>query len=283
VWWFFGVVYLLTLALFIPVIRSGKGISTPTNLLLMAAITWVPSLAGVLFVCLTRDRFDRRDFWRRTLRLPPGRWGAVLASLAIFPMLVFISYALACALDGSRMTFAYASELVQDRKMLVQFLLVELIFGAISEELGWRGYALDELEVKWSPLAASLALGFVWALWHTPAFLVPGLSQYAMGGVFSLPYLSFFISVIFGSVMITRAYHLTRRSILVSGILMHFMYNLSITLLAGSFGDFSVPPGYWMVMPLVFGLAAAGSVLLWKPGASGLADLGRLDVSPKAG
>jgi uncharacterized membrane protein len=54
----------------------------------------------------------------------------------------------------------------------------------------------------------------------------------------------------------------------VAGILMHFMYNLSITLLAGNFGGFSVPASYWIVTPIVFFLAAAGSVLLPRPGAT---------------
>ena len=55
VWWFFGVVYLLTILLVLPILRSGDGISTPGNLLRMAAITWLPSLVGILFIYLTRD------------------------------------------------------------------------------------------------------------------------------------------------------------------------------------------------------------------------------------
>ena len=267
VWWFFGVVYLLTILLVLPILRSGEGIATPGNLLRMAAITWLPSLAGILFIYVTRDARGRRDFWRRTLRLPRERRRAVVAAVAVFPLLVLVAYGLACALDDVRMTFAYARGLAGDWRLMLQFLLVELIFGALSEELGWRGYALDELEKKWSPLAASLVLGWIWALWHTPAFLIPGLAQYEMGGVLSLPYLSFTLSVVAGSVIITRAYHATGRSILAAGILMHFMFNLSISLLAGSFGSFSAPPSYWITMPLVFSLAAVGSVLLGNPGA----------------
>jgi membrane protease YdiL (CAAX protease family) len=280
VWWFFGVVYMLTAALVLPILRSGQGVSTPANLLFMAAITWLPSLVGVVFIYLTRGRKGRRDFWQRTLHWPPQRWGASIASLAVLPALVFAAYALACSLSGTSLTFAFAQELSQDWRLFLQFLLVELIFGAVSEELGWRGYALDELEKKWSLLVASLVLGCLWALWHTPAFLIPGLSQYEMGGVFSLPYLSFTISVVCGSVIITRAYHLTGRSILVAGILMHFMFNLSITLLAGNFGSFSVPPSYWIVMPVVFFLAALGSVLLWRPRALRMNDASRLDAAP---
>jgi len=100
VWWFFSVVYLVTAVLFIPIIRSGKGISTPTNIILMGAITWVPSLTGILFIYLTRDRIGERDFWRRTLHWPRKRSGAAVASLAVFPVLVFLSYGLACALEA---------------------------------------------------------------------------------------------------------------------------------------------------------------------------------------
>ena len=282
VWWFFSVVYLLTAVLFVPIIRSGKGISTSTNVLIMAAITWLPSLTGILFIYLTRDRSGRQDFWKRTLHWPRRCWGAVSASLAVLPVLVFISYALACALDGASMTFSYWHELTHNRGLFLQFLFVEFIFGAVSEELGWRGFALDELEKKWSPLVASVVLGCLWALWHTPAFLIPGLSQHAMGGVFSWPYVSFVISVVFGCVITTRAYHLTGRSILVAGILMHFMYNASIILLSGNFGGFSVPPSYWSVAPVVFFLAAAGSVLLRKPGAASGAHFWRVDALPEA-
>jgi uncharacterized protein len=268
VWWFFSLVYLLTAMLFIPIIRSEKGISTPGNIILMAVIAWVPSLTGIVFVYLTRDSTGQRDFWRRTLHWPRKRRAAVVASLAVFPALVFISYALACVLSGTNMTFAFASELAHNGKLLLQFLLVEIIFGAVSEELGWRGYALDELEKKCSPLVASVVLGLFWALWHTPAFVIPGLSQYEIGGVFSWPYVSFVTAVVFGCVITSRAYHVTGRSILVAGIWMHFMYNLSITLLAGNFGGFSVPDSYWIVSPVVFFLAAAGSVLLSRPGAA---------------
>ena len=41
--------------------------------------------------------------------------------------------------------------------------------GAICEELGWTGYALDPLQRKYGVLLAALIIGAVWALWHIPA------------------------------------------------------------------------------------------------------------------
>ncbi len=51
---------------------------------------------------------------------------------------------------------------------LIPTLMLFLLFfvGAISEELGWSGYALDPLQARWGMLRAGLILGVVWAVWH---------------------------------------------------------------------------------------------------------------------
>src|SRR5690606_41570534 len=46
-----------------------------------------------------------------------------------------------------------------------------------DEDLGWRGYALSRALTRWSPVATSLILGPIWALWHLPMALVPGTAQ----------------------------------------------------------------------------------------------------------
>ncbi|NTU75447.1 MAG: CPBP family intramembrane metalloprotease [Anaerolineaceae bacterium] len=247
IWGFFAAVYLVSALLWMPVVLSGKGMSTLLNTLLIGLITFVPSVTGILFTYLVKDREGRRDFWRRAFRWPRMSKKLAFAALLIFPALNIGTYVLALLLAGRAVTFPAAAQLFTSLPLLVQFLVVEITFGALSEELGWRGYVLDELQARWSPLISALVLGVLWALWHTPAFLVPGMGQYNMGGVFSVPYLSFILSVIMASVVQTWFYNRSGRSILLAGFMLHFLANLSLTLMSGIFERFSMPDGYYLL------------------------------------
>ena len=54
---------------------------------------------------------------------------------------------------------------------LLKFLAI--LVGALGEELGWSGYAIDPLQQRWNALKASLVLGWVGVAWHiVPLLLV---------------------------------------------------------------------------------------------------------------
>lgn len=52
-------------------------------------------------------------------------------------------------------------------------LAAALPFGPLGEELGWRGFLLDELLVSRGAVVAALIVGFVWTFWHLPVFWAP--------------------------------------------------------------------------------------------------------------
>jgi len=62
----------------------------------------------------------------------------------------------------------------------VLFLSIGAIFGGL-EEIGWRGYAQDSLQRRFSVLGASLIIGVFWALWHLPLFFMEGTYQAGLG------------------------------------------------------------------------------------------------------
>ena len=102
-------------------------------------------------------------------------------------------------------------------------LLPLLILGPLSEEIGWRGYALERLQTRWNALISSLIIGLVWALWHLPLFLMVGTSQHELG----LSFLGFLIGIMANSIFYTLLYNNTKHS-LWSAILFHWLFTYAM-------------------------------------------------------
>lgn len=56
------------------------------------------------------------------------------------------------------------------------FLFVLFFIGAIGEETGYTGYAIDPLQERFGALSASLIIGLPWAIWHYPSIIQQGHS-----------------------------------------------------------------------------------------------------------
>ena len=100
------------------------------------------------------------------------------------------------------------SEMLTSSGMLIPlFLLMFFLGGGLDEEIGWRGYALDRIQSKYSALAASLFLGVFWIVWHLPVFFLQGTNQAL------IPFWLFIVTVIPMGVMMTWVYNNTNKSI----------------------------------------------------------------------
>jgi hypothetical protein len=99
------------------------------------------------------------------------------------------------------------------------------VFAGAWEELGWRGFALPRLLKRVSPLAASLGVGVLWAVWHIPLF---------MSG--ELPWADA-ASLVVLSILFTAVFVRTKQSVLIA-FLMHAAFNaaggIAILLFEGS-------------------------------------------------
>ena len=270
IWIFFVAVYLVSGLLYSLILVSGSGIYTIQNKILMVCVAFTPSVMGIIFVILSWDRPARRDFWRRVFLWPKVRAYVIFLSLCLMPALNFIAYIAATTLSGEPFVFQYGTRMLTQLPLLLQFLVVEFFLGAVSEELGWRGYALDELQTRYSALTSSLIIGVIWAFWHTPAFFIPGLSQYEFGGIFSWNYLCMMIVVPAGSILHTWSYNNSEGSILVAGVLMHFTQNAALIFLSGIFDQFSTPTLFWPILTCLVLIVTA--IIVRRFGAATLAD-----------
>lgn len=237
VWTFFAATYVASWLIWLPpIVWQGE----EPNLLLVVLGAFVPSLMGIVFTYLTHDRAGRREFWRRVIdpRRIGWRWLAVIA--LVFPAVHGLTMAAYTLLGGSPPSLAEAARTLVNPGLMLQIVLANLIVSGFSEELGWRGYALDRLQPQWGALGASLRLGVVHSLWHLPLFFIPGITQGEMG-LFSPGAVVFLLGGPAGAVIFTWVYNNTGRSIL-SAVLVHFMINLCLDVLLGL--QAALPTGY---------------------------------------
>jgi len=94
----------------------------------------------------------------------------------------------------------------------------------LGEEYGWRGFALPRLQEQFGSLGASIAMGFLWASWHFPMFIVPGSPQYTDS--FFSSFSAYLLLVTFWSIIMTMLYNRTKGSVLVC-MLFHAFINIA--------------------------------------------------------
>lgn len=137
--------------------------------------------------------------------------------------------------------------------------LVSSIVHAVAngEELGWRGYALVQLQERHNALTASLILGLIWFVFHIPIMLTVG----GVGGSQTLDNaLPFLVGVLALSVIITWIFNTTRGSMLPI-ILLHGAYNTWPDLFTMTSGN----PALAWVATAISVLLAVIVVLLFEP------------------
>jgi uncharacterized protein len=176
------------------------------------ALAFVGTFTGPMFAAfLLSNRAERRDLLARMFLGRMAPW--VYLAAVLLPPVAILAVTLASsdeAIPVSRWGL-YAGS-------FVPFLVLGSVAGPWGEEPGWRGYALQRLLVRSSPVRASLLLGVIWALWHLPIVLcVPAFRGGMSVGAFVPAYvatacaLSFFMTWLYcgsgGSVLATIMAH----------------------------------------------------------------------------
>ncbi len=133
----------------------------------------------------------------------------------------------------------------------VQPLALTLVLAAlvIGEEVGWRGFALPRLQQRFSPLVSSLILGVLWAVWHLPNALIPGLDYY----FYAFP--QFLIYVVAMTVLFTWLANNTKGSVLIAWIF-HAAINAS-----GAFFPLGDNVRQWTLSGIVYAVVAVVVVI----------------------
>lgn len=210
-----------------------------------------PSLAALLVSILACGPRGLLDFLKE--RLDPRGNPLVYAVALFFIPVLLLSLRGIHALAFPDFSLEMPALKGQGLNILIGFLMA-LTFGPLAEELGWRGFALPELQKKMNPLLASLILGLIWWAWHLPSLLIPAY-QWAVGAMPVLPYLALIMP---GSVLGAWIYNQSHDSVL-PAILFHGSMNFCMGLLG-----FSSPYFFPLLLGGLWGTAILVSII-WGP------------------
>jgi membrane protease YdiL (CAAX protease family) len=167
-------------------------------------------------------RFWSREVgWRRGLRT----WGLMVLT---FVAMSLVTAGLNHLLAPERSFEWVRVPIFSPAFPLVLFASVFLDIGGVTEETGWRGFALPILQGRITPLAATMIVGLMWGVWHFPARPDILTGAYGLlGGVLLLSILLLRFVVL--SVVMTYFYNRVGGSTLIA-IAMHGLHNDSVFL-----------------------------------------------------
>jgi membrane protease YdiL (CAAX protease family) len=255
---FFMGTFALSWLVWIPAAFTGqKAMEFPT-VLLYALGGFAPTIIGLRMLYRTAPVDLRRSFWHRLVDFKAIRPGWYAMIVLIFPVITGLGMLINTLLGGEQPGMMQWKQIAADPPMLVVSLLMSLVttlfLGPLSEELGWRGFALDRMITRWGFFRAALLLGLVWGAWHLPLFFIPGTTHYiwGFGSAFFWLFLATMVPL---SLLVALAYQQNSRSIL-AAVLTHMMYNYVISMV------FPVPLQLQILITVLLYLVTAG--LVWR-------------------
>jgi len=237
--------------------------------LLLVLMGYGPTLAALFVNGFTQGKAGIRAWLRPLLVWRVGiLWGfvGILGMAGLF----FLAYQLSLWLGYPAPS---APEIPMSPVLAapVLFIVSLLING---EELGWRGFALPQLQARFSALTASLILGIIWAGFHLPLFWTVGSTQAGQ------PVWGFLLSIIASSIIVTWLYNNTGSLLLV--LLFHASVNTWSQMIPGiDTAHTGVGPIYWLTTGLLCATAVLITLLFGPENLARKPTFGRQTILPK--
>jgi membrane protease YdiL (CAAX protease family) len=151
-------------------IISGHGViqgnSERTDPFLYLAMLSGPTIAGILLTGLVYGRAGLREFRSRLLRWRVGsRWYAI--ALLTAPLVAMTTLVVLLPTSPIFLPGIFSSN---DKTSLVLAGITAGLVAGFFEELGWTGFAVPRLRLRYSVFITGLIVGLLWGVWHLLLF-----------------------------------------------------------------------------------------------------------------
>lgn len=219
-------------------------------------LKWVggimPSFTALFFVYKEKGYAGIRELISKVFKLRLGCW--YFPIFLIIPVCLILAHSINILFGNS-----FPNTPILKEPWMIPPLLFLFIVMVASEEFGWRGLALEQLQKRWNALTSSIILGSIWAIWHIPMFLSTGFGHHDS----DLPFSQFFITLVLVSILITWVQNNTRS--LAPAFILHALINLSGEVLPlvnkgpENQGNYT----QWIITNLLLTIVVIGVVRYW--------------------
>ena len=217
---------------------------------------WAPTITALILI-RSEGAGAVSEELRARLKLPrgAGRW---MLAAGIMPPAVMAAAIFIARAAGEGAPFAPIGS-------IPVMIALQLVTGAVGEEVGWRGFLLPRLGKMHGRITAAWTMGILWSLWHLPAFFFPGMPHSMMPMIPNLMLAAFF------GVFMAFVFNRAGESVLVT-MLAHLSLNI-----ASGFGGVQITSTvYWWTLAGIFGavalLVSSKGVLRARPSSTGHAE-----------
>ena len=211
---FFILTLIISWAIWIPqaaaklgICKSTISIESPLNIIAV----WGPGLAAIILSILAKGKegvkklFRPIKYWRVgihwyvfVLFYPIGKWLVAY----IIDILLGQSYKL-----GSFPILSFLN--LPEQAMMIPIAVVSTFPNTLGEEVGWRGFALQKLQVKYTAFISSIIIGIFWGFWHIPMWIAQGYIDLSL-----LQLITEILSMVALAIIFTWVYNSTKGSLL---------------------------------------------------------------------
>ena len=254
---YFLLAYAGTWIVTVPFALSATGVGflpfgIPNGSVIFVSAAWVflgPTLAAFIMTGATEGRAGIRRLLHRYALWRVGlRW--YLFVLIGIPVILVLSV---IVLPGALASFQGLAPL-DPLPLLGIFVYIFFLGGPLSEEPGWRGFALPRLQSLHGPLVGSLILGIFWGLWHLPLFWTPWNTLTTFNVVV------FVLATICLSIIYTWVFNHTKGSLLIV-ILLHASFNMTAAGIVAPLFPAPIVLDYGL-LPILVGFGAAALLVV---------------------
>ncbi len=191
-----------------------------------------PAIVGLLFISTIYPQSAKQDFIYRFLSFREMGIKWPLLTILFFALTFIVSLTIGNYFNIKTSDIDWVHIAMYKPSQIAFILFASFILSILSQEFGWRGYAIDKLLVRFGFTGSSIILGLVCGVWYLGSYFTPNqipynLAQYSLFDAFL-----FIPNIVLLNFIINFVYINTNRSILAAGFthMMYFFFNVQLIL-----------------------------------------------------